>query len=218
MSNFMSKYDLLDPESQDQLLKKGINDILDKAYQQELSKKLEKKHHVKRSKPTKRVIPLWKTLRIAAALAMLVAVYTLLNRDNINDLSATYIEAAFIHPGETKGVGDLPSRSVAIASYDAGAFDTAHEQFNAIADPTAQDKLYGGISALKAGMNKEAIRLLADLVNTKDNPWSEEARWYLSLALIRNKEIAGARTLLSEIEPGDWKYAEATKLLKELND
>jgi len=73
------------------------------------------------------------------------------------------------------------------------------------------------VSQLEVGRLDEAIENLEFLNNITKHSYSEQTKWYLSLAYIKNKEYEKAMLLLKELEISGNKYKDnAVKLISDL--
>lgn len=76
---------------------------------------------------------------------------------------------------------------------------------------------YMGVSYVKLEMFEKAILMFDEIINSSNNIFHEEAKWYKALALIGNGDDEAAKVLLSEIAAKDGFYKEkAVEKLKSL--
>jgi hypothetical protein len=76
---------------------------------------------------------------------------------------------------------------------------------------------YMGVSYVKLEMFEKAIKMFDEILNSSNNVFHEEAKWYKALALIGNGDTAAAKVLLNEIAAKEGFYKDkAVAKLKEI--
>lgn len=221
MSKFLLKYRGENSEEQkDQLIKQGVNHILNEDLRKEFEQDLKDQFGIHPNPGKRKVLPLKSIISIAASLAILVTLFFLLDNPSSQDLALQYSQESMVHPGATKGVSqeDIMIRTEAIRLYNNQEYREAYEKFTTLPESTEQDILFAGIAAVKAQAYDDAILLLSSPEIGASSVYREEFRWYLALAFLLNNQELRASDLLNQIEPDDWKYADAQKLLKKIKD
>lgn len=216
----------LDPKEMEQISTELINAGLDFERKEKWSKMLAEEHGIERPVPTKtrRLIPT--LLKIAAGIVMLIGLYlfwpTSTSADSLQAQLALHLEAdALPHSDVRKGPSDLEDLQQSfIDAYNAEDY----RQAVALGDQLIQqetaksneNRFYLALSHFYLKDYETAQTLLATL-NTQiaaGRPFSQESKWFLSLALLKLEEIDQAKPLLKEIQArGAWKSEAAGQLL-----
>lgn len=77
--------------------------------------------------------------------------------------------------------------------------------------------LYTGISLLGAERFSEAESIFLNILTEPENPFHEQARWYLALTYLHKDKIEEAETVLKKISASkSYNFSKAGKLLEEL--
>ena len=107
-----------------------------------------------------------------------------------------------------------------IKQYEAKNYSDAISLFNTALenDKTNTEALfYNGVSHLSNNENKDAIHLLESVVNNSPNKFSDAAKWYLSLAYLKERKIVRAKNILEDLSGTKNEYqGKAKKALEEL--
>jgi len=176
------------------------------------------------SKPVSKVAkitPLYYLKRTAALLILGVLAFVLYRSIGGFELTGsvdTYL--AQIHPdpmvimGENDGIAAWKAATVAFQenSYAAAAYE-----IEKITSPTVEQQFYLGLAYLYQKDYDKSITQFEPVTQQKSIDYSPAARWYVSLAYLKNKQTKQAEKYLQQIvRDTSWKHKEARKLLTEL--
>ena len=107
-----------------------------------------------------------------------------------------------------------------IKQYEAKNYSDAISLFNAALSndrSNTEALFYNGVSHLSNNENKDAIHLLESVVNNSPNKFSDAAKWYLSLAYLKERKIVRAKNILEDLSGSKNEYqSKAKKALEEL--
>jgi predicted Zn-dependent protease len=152
---------------------------------------------------------------IAASLAALIAVMWLFYPSADPDLYRRY--ALHTPPQWTVRSGDNPEAAVrAETAFKRGDYQAALTALEAYAKAKPEDPsiaFYQAVCLIEINRAAEARALLQPLA-TGQSAWRDEARWYLALSWLKEKNMAESGKALSAIQPGEDHYQEASALLK----
>ncbi|MDO5976241.1 tetratricopeptide repeat protein [Flavivirga jejuensis] len=164
-----------------------------------------------------------KLIGIAATLTLLLGFgwYTFMKTDSINpqELYASNFE---LYPNTvypiTRGQGDDTIEHQAFMAYESDQHEEAITYFKTLkqgAPPNYID-FYMGLSYLKTGNHENAIKRFTEVIEQKGN-FDHEARWYLALSYLANKDIDQAKDVLEILtKKGSYKNEEANIILRAL--
>lgn len=223
MKSFYEKYQNSPEESKDGLLSGAVNKMLDKQLLSEIEAELSVEDPVAIQKnilPSRRRW-LRVTLAAAASIAILVIGYiNLSDAGDVSNLTNKYLsESVPTHPGVEKGASEqaTKNRMEAIKSFNDGDYVSASELFNQIPTRDEEDNYYLALSSLYAGQHAEAIPMFQNLLQNENSKYTEEINWYLVSAYVLNADYENATKQLGQINPGNWNYDKAQRLLKKLS-
>ncbi len=152
---------------------------------------------------------------VAATLAILMAVMWLFYPKPNADLYRRY--ALHTPPQWTVRSGDNPEAAVrAERAFKQGDYPAALTALEAYAKAKPEDPsiaFYQAVCLIEINRAAEARALLQPLA-TGQSAWRDEARWYLALSWLKEKNMAESGKALSAIQPGEDHYQEASALLK----
>ncbi len=152
---------------------------------------------------TQRMRPL---LAIAAILVLVVGAYFVLNnQDDPQRLYAKHF-TPYTNTLTVRGVEDTTAianaEKTAMQQYENQAFDQAAATFDQLTrlNPADQNTylFYAGVARLANQQPKEAIQHLQTVAGT-DNPYREQAQWYIALAYLKDNDIDQAKNSLDKI-------------------
>lgn len=164
--------------------------------------------------------PGWKTLAVAASVALLVGLGWLLTPRQPSDeaLFAAHFSPA---PGlpTTLGLSDSPQFDEGMISYKLGAYAASRTTWQPLIEQQPNNdtlRFFFGASYLAENQTTAAIDYLEPLIGKSGSAWQASAQWYTALAHLRNGEKAKARPLLESLSavPGDYQER-ASRLLAE---
>ncbi len=127
-------------------------------------------------------------------------------------------EASFTEKG--KGWADTGGKTLAQAESDFNQKKytealAALQAHLAVHPSHLESKLFMGLCQLELGQTSDAITTFMSY-NISGGVWVYEARWYLALCYVRNKNWGLCAELLLGIQPGDAHYEEAQRLVKQV--
>lgn len=207
-----------------QLIKAG----LDQAQKEDWANKLQTNYGVARPHAPKktRILPLF--LKIAAGLALLLAVYLLFPRSSAApslqaQVNQQLTSTIFPHSAIRKGANELDDLryqfSQAYVGEDFALANTIGEQIRQGGNNTTDDLFFLGLSYLYSDQTEEAIPLLVDISQSLNNGgrFQREAQWFLALAYLKLSKNQLALPLLQDLEKtNSWKSREAASLLQQI--
>lgn len=107
----------------------------------------------------------------------------------------------------------------AISAYTKGDFQNASEAFLKLSENDPNDisyQFYHAVATLGAKDNDTSIKLFRKIIAAENHPFKEQSQWYLALAYLQKGETKSVEKSLKKIQSGQFKYAEAQQILKEL--
>ena len=168
-------------------------------------------------------------MKIAAGLALLLAVYLLIPRTS----SAPSLQAQvnqqltspiFPHSAIRKGANELDDlRYLFSQAYVGENFNLANtlgEQIRQRGNNSTDDLFFLGLSYLYSEQTEKAIPLLLGISQPLNNGgrFQREAQWFLALAYLKLSKNELALPLLQDLEKtNSWKSREAASLLQQIN-
>ncbi|MEM0940135.1 MAG: hypothetical protein AAF600_20420 [Bacteroidota bacterium] len=219
IKRFLSE--VTDMNKLDEILKIWVTQTMDEELRDELSQTLNDQYGVKRTTGKGLVVRFIRPILVAAAsLALLATLYVVYqNSVTANTLAMQHLESQTLkHPGGLKGVAKSDAnRTRGILAFNNGNFEKATLQFEKIALPNEEDVHYLGLAYLKNGEYQKAIENLKKSTSEVSR-FREEANWFLSLAYLLDDRDKDAIDQLEQIGKGEWRFDEARKLLKKLNN
>ncbi len=162
----------------------------------------------------------WKPLLAAASIVLIVALYFVINTlgsPSHEELFQNYYEPYTTYaPVTMRGDGgDITPMEQALGAYEAGNYDRAAEQLEALA-PGEQRDFYLAHSYMALGEESRATPLLEQLAETSAEPAST-INWYLALAYLKSDNTEQSREILHNLASYDNSYkAKARQLLKDM--
>lgn len=184
---------------QKQVITQIKTDAFESSVKQYLNKKV--------SKPSIILRP-WFISGIAASIIFIAGLFYVLNNDQ--DLYFSYFEP---YPDlVSTRIGN--SGNLAMSYYNSQNYIEAINEFNSKESLSELEKLYLGISYLGINQTSKAETVFIQLLDTKQK---QQARWYLALNYLAQGNDEKCISILNQIEPGDFNYSKAQKLLKEAN-
>lgn len=221
-----------DSDAQDKYLGKAINTLLDQEFKNELKEELKYKYGITKEHATspdvntnigkgvsKNVVFIRFMMSIAAMFLLVIGVYFLiLPSRSAFDTAQQYASLYELsHPGLTKGTSNEQAKNNAIMLFNERKWEEAATQFESITQKDDEVTFYTAMAYFNSMNYPKSISYFqTELLEA--SVYRQERNWYYGLALILNKENDKSREILSKIKQGDWKYVEASELLKKLND
>jgi len=156
-------------------------------------------------------------LSIAASLIFVSAIgfYMFSDQDSHHDLfDDMIVESQVYHPGNTKGNTSLTTRDEAIVAFNRKDYSASLTLFQKVDAPTQEDKLYQALSSLYLGEAEKCLEVLSSM--NAESTYRQEINWNKALAYGLIGKLESARSILLEINPGDYRYAESQALLSDL--
>ena len=160
-----------------------------------------------KSKKSRFINP-WLLSGIAASISILLAVF-------LTPSDSNSFEKYFEPYPDLISNRDVVNNGNAMYYYGNMQYELAITAFEEKSKLSDFEKLYLGISYLAADQLSKAQKTFLQLQQTEREPY---ARWYLALCYLKSKEKEAAIQQLRLIQPEDYKYQEASKLLDELSN
>lgn len=162
--------------------------------------------------------------RIAATVVLLIAstliIYNVSNTNSSHD--ELFNEHFKIYPNliteRTEGTAGNALDS-AMKCYDRRDFECAIHHFNKLNAPQEDAvEIYEGVSYLALGITDSAIMVFNKTIKSTNIDYSNQAKFYKSLCLIKEEKIKEAKQLLVELKNNGSSYykSQAVKILEEL--
>lgn len=168
------------------------------------------KSYLSRNKGTKTIqFSKWRLIGIAASVVILIStVYLLRPKESLSD--------QYYEPYPDLISTRAPTQnSDAMFHYNKKEYETAIGLFKKQDILTDSENFYLGVSYLSVEKLDQAEIIFTKLLTTERKPL---AQWYLSLSYIKSGEESKAVQSLRQIKEGEYKHAEALRLLDELVD
>ena len=127
--------------------------------------------------------------------------------------------------GTTRGASDQAKDPVkikfndAMTNYNEKNYETAITILNTLPEEklSAEMILYKAIVNIRLENYGVAKQNLHEIINSADASWANQARWYLGLCLIRDKNLEAAKPMLTSVRDFGSDYSqEAGQLLKKI--
>lgn len=163
-------------------------------------------------------------LTIAAAVALLVIGYQFLMTSN---LSSQEIYASNFEPypmllnqrSIDETTDDQATYNNAISFYTKQQYSealTAFEKLLANQPDNTTYQFYQANILLADNKADQAIPIFQKILDGDHPNFEEQTRWYLAMAYLQNEDLENAKTLLDDIQQGQYQAKEAAKILKQL--
>jgi len=116
----------------------------------------------------------------------------------------------------------LATLQTAIDTYKSGDYTNAIEQFTAFETTAPEDALatyaqfYEAVALLETGQSAAAQNELLSIIDKANFPLQNEARWYLSLAYLKQNKVTEAKAILQNLSTVTNYEQKAKKLLNKL--
>ncbi len=223
MKSFYEKYQNASEETKDALLNRAVNKMLDKQLQSEIEVGLSADQPISITKKEPFARRRWLRIVIAAAASIAVLIVAYINLSDTGDitvLTSKYLsEDLPTHPGVEKGAGEQATkiRNDAIKAFNDQNYTLSGNLFKQISKKGEEDNYYLALSSLYAGQYSEAIQVLQKNLQNPNSKYVQEMNWYLASAFILNDNKEQATQQLEQINPGNWNYDKAQKLLRKLS-
>lgn len=188
---------------------------------------LGQQQNLHRDKPDQPARPLRKRifLWVASAAAVAAILFIMLfgpgiTTTNYEQLADAYLTEEFYENREdSRGDQDVEQINLrAIFAYNNKDFSTAIDHYETIVgNGQANDEhhFFLGLSYLYEERPDAAIRNLLRVPELNaSSKFLQEHRWFLALAYLKNKQVDEGKAALLSIQPGEWKYQEAQRLLE----
>lgn len=115
------------------------------------------------------------------------------------------------HPGNIKGSNEQDLIN-AIQSYNTKDYKTALEFFDNASSQTIETKFYSAMCNFYLKKYDVAAEKLSN-VSLQKSVYEQEVKWFLGIALILDNKIDQGKKVLETIQPSDWNYEKAQKVL-----
>ncbi|SHI80643.1 tetratricopeptide repeat protein [Aquimarina spongiae] len=127
-------------------------------------------------------------------------------------------EQEILHPGTSKGVSkEEVFRTLAIQSFNQKEYKQSSGYYQSLTNPDQEDLYYHGLALLLSKDYENALQKFEENKQTGDK-YAQEINWYQSLTFLLLKQIDAAEDQLEQINPDDWNYEKAQKLLEQLKN
>ncbi len=164
-------------------------------------------------------------LTVAASLILMVSVsYFVLNgngqptpQDVFTEYYKPYTNLNGQVRGEARNTESLSN--AAYSAYDAGNYALAVENFETLVEveKTAENYFYMGISNIEIGEYEAAVKNLNTTLNNFST-FSDQSKWYLSMALLADKKEEEGISILASLSLTKNAYAiKSSEILKSMN-
>ena len=120
----------------------------------------------------------------------------------------------FKKEGEMETVRNVPAEQFlndGLRAFHDGKYGRCIEKMEVLKKNNEKDlnaAFYMGVSYVKLEMFEKAIKMFDEILNSSNNVFHEEAKWYKALALIERGDDEAAKVLLNEIAAKDGFYKE----------
>ncbi len=165
----------------------------------------------------------WRKLSIAASLLLLVGVGYFSGLFGSNLSEELFEQHYAVYPNTvysvTRSTDELDVKRKAFTAYESQQYEEAIQLLETLKNTETAEPydFYIGQSQLALGQTADAIGSFESVVDT-NGEFTSEARWYLALSHLKNKENTKAKVLLNRIvEDQSYKYEAASVLLKALD-
>lgn len=219
----MKYNDIKDSQKQDEYLTELLKKQFDEELKEKWAKQLKTEYGVSSPVPQikektliRRLLPFVGT--IAACLVLFFVYQNSLQSETLNAQTAFLQELnnPIVHPGITKGLAeDNQTRQSGITQFNEQNFEDAALSFSQIKRDNTEDQFYQAMSFFYLKQSDKAIAIFEELL-TKDSNFTQEMKWYLSLAYLNRGDAASAKKSLVGIQETQWKFKEARQLLESL--
>ncbi|RMG87424.1 MAG: hypothetical protein D6714_02365 [Bacteroidetes bacterium] len=151
---------------------------------------------------------------VAAILLTLICLPFLFHSGSLYDQYAQHPEAHFVVKGD-----NTEALLKAQDYFNAGQYEAAKPWLETLLKDQPDNlrlQFYYGIALLETGQTEQAGRIFQSLASDENSPFRADARWYLALTRLKEKDYAACREHLRQIAPDSPYYEQAQKLLKAL--
>lgn len=190
---------------------------------QELKARLKEIHREVVKPPTKtvRMNPVWRYAAVAASLLLvgIVAIW-LFQPKPPQDLFQAYYEPYNFSANQRGNNDQLLAEAVAL--YQQGQFREALPKLDSLAQdqPDSLEYLLAqGVCYLEIGQSDQSRQVFQQIIQTGNALYTDQAKWYLALLLIKENQLEEAVALLNSLADNESAdhHEEATRLLDALN-
>ncbi len=163
----------------------------------------------------------WIGVAVVLLLAGLLAWLLFLRTPPPEKLYARYFEAYPVYQ-VSRSEDNQPQLQKALEYYGAGRYEEARGLFLGILESGLPERelvqFYYGVSCMASGKTGEAEQIFRSLIGEGRGLFDQQSRWYLALALLKQKRIDEAVGILTVLSGEPGKYGtEAGNLLAELD-
>lgn len=162
-----------------------------------------------------RIYILKKSFWIPMAASLLLATVSLffLNRNSTNLTEELFNDYYKPYPNVAAFRGISTNLSIAFEEYSKNDFNKAEELFGKISSDTAL--FYRGICLLSLNQADSSLIVLERIPTS--SIFNQQVNWYSGLAFLKNGNYQSAASRLRRIDKGQFKYAEAEKILSKIS-
>ncbi len=164
-----------------------------------------------------------KWLPIAAAIALLFSLGIYIGTNISPNGPELYDDYYELYPNTvysiTRSGGEVSIERSAFEAYESGDYASAIGFFSQLQNTSRLKNInfYMGQAYLANSEYQNAINAFKEVVNVNED-FTQESRWYVSLAYLKLDDLENAKTALVEVsEKNSYKKEEAQALLKELD-
>jgi hypothetical protein len=157
-----------------------------------------------------------KTVWIPMAASLMLATVSLffLNRNSANLSEELFNDYYKPYPNVAAFRGSSDNLSNAFEEYSKNNFNKAEVLFRGISNDTAL--FYRGICKLSLNQADSALMLFEQIPDM--SIFNQQINWYRGLAFLRRGNYQSAINMLKSVDKGQYKYAEAEKILSEISE
>ena len=222
MKNLFENIENEPDQKQNDLVGQAVRHVLDVEYKKQLAERLSAEYNISKTNTSApRIInfSVRKIILAAASLMLIAVAFFLLRKPTMSPQQyALHLVDKYpiAHPGNTKGVVDQKNiRAQAIAAYQDREFDRAGMLFSQVDEPSLEDQYFLALSSLYEQKYDEAEKIFLSILKANAG-FQQESRYFLGLSSLLANKNDDAMEILGKIEPGDWKYEEATTLIQKM--
>ena len=158
----------------------------------------------------------WPQLAAAAAVAaLLIWVAWPAGETRLYARYREFPEAAFVVRSTEPGQAELAEATAAFNEGDFAKALPVLEKYSQTHPDDREIRFFLALCQLELGRTQEAVTGLRQISNTP-NSWAGEARWFLALAYLKEKNRAQCAVVLRSIPSGGAHFEEAQELLKKV--
>lgn len=190
---------------------------------QELKSRLKAIHRevVKPSAKTVWINPVWRYVGIVASLLLIgIVAFWIFRPEPTKDLFQAYYEP-YNFSGSQRGNNER-LLAEAVAFYQQGKFQDALPKLDSLTrdQPDSLEYLLAqGICFLEIGQYEQSRRVFLQIIQTGNALYTDQAKWYYALLLIKENQFDEARALLDSLTQNASAdhYEDAVRLLNAMN-